>query len=109
MTLSTDDRRIQLQIERQKIQERVEQIGREERKETVNGQTDTAHEWENAEVSEDMLAMELQQLRQVDAALQRIELGAYGLCDVCGEPIAQKRLEALPVATRCIQCADSAQ
>lgn len=48
-----------------------------------------------------------QELRQIDAALQRIDLGTYGLCEVCGEPIAEKRLDALPIATRCIECADS--
>lgn len=106
MGTSTDDRRTQLQLERQALQARIDQIQRNERQETAGGQTDTAHEWENADVREDVLASAVQELRQIDAALQRIDLGTYGLCKVCEEPIAGKRLEALPFATRCIECAD---
>ncbi|MEP3245311.1 MAG: RNA polymerase-binding protein DksA [Sneathiella sp.] len=36
---------------------------------------------------------------KIDAALRRIDEGAYGYCDETGEPIALKRLEARPVAT----------
>jgi RNA polymerase-binding transcription factor DksA len=39
--------------------------------------------------------------------LQRIDLGTYGFCEVCGEPIAEKRLDVLLYDTRCIKCADS--
>ena len=42
---------------------------------------------------------------EIRAALVRIEEGSYGTCAVCGEDIGQARLEALPVATRCIRCA----
>lgn len=43
-------------------------------------------------------------LRDVVSALQRIEDGSYGSCERCGEPIAEKRLEALPFARHCIDC-----
>jgi DnaK suppressor protein len=38
----------------------------------------------------------------IDAALARIEAGTYGKCEVCGKPIDEERLEALPYATLCI-------
>ena len=38
-------------------------------------------------------------INKIDAALQRIEDGSYGYCDVTGDPISIKRLEARPVAT----------
>ena len=38
-------------------------------------------------------------INKIDAALQRIEDGAYGYCDETGDPISIKRLEARPVAT----------
>jgi len=41
-------------------------------------------------------------LAQVEAALQRIEDGIYGLCAVCREPIAEGRLEARPWTPFCI-------
>jgi len=43
-------------------------------------------------------------LESIDAALARIEDGAYGKCERCGRPIASDRLEALPWATKCIEC-----
>jgi RNA polymerase-binding protein DksA len=43
-------------------------------------------------------------LRAIDAALRRIEDGTYGICETCGQPISQERLEAIPYATQCIDC-----
>jgi RNA polymerase-binding protein DksA len=41
-------------------------------------------------------------LGEIDAALQRIETGTYGVCAVCGRPIGEERLEAVPYAKLCI-------
>ena len=38
-------------------------------------------------------------LREVDRALEKIEEGTYGICDISGEKIPKKRLEAIPYAT----------
>jgi DnaK suppressor protein len=43
-------------------------------------------------------------LKEVDAALARIEAGTYGRCGSCGGPIAEARLDALPWAPLCIEC-----
>jgi len=43
-------------------------------------------------------------LREIDAALRRIEDGTYGQCTNCGKQIAAERLEARPWATLCIDC-----
>jgi DnaK suppressor protein len=43
-------------------------------------------------------------LRWVDRALKKMELGTYGACERCGNPIAVERLEALPWAILCIDC-----
>jgi RNA polymerase-binding transcription factor DksA len=37
-------------------------------------------------------------LAQVNRALEKIEEGTYGLCDRCGRPIEESRLEAMPYA-----------
>lgn len=41
-------------------------------------------------------------LSKVDWALQKIEDGTYGLCEVCGKPIPLARLDALPYTTLCV-------
>lgn len=46
-------------------------------------------------------------LDKVDQALEAIEAGTYGICDDCGEAIPVARLDALPYATRCVECAAS--
>jgi RNA polymerase-binding transcription factor DksA len=43
-------------------------------------------------------------LAEIEHALQKYEAGTYGLCDLCGQPIGQARLEALPQASLCLSC-----
>jgi len=43
-------------------------------------------------------------LSEVEHALQKYEAGTYGLCDSCGQPIEQARLEAIPQASLCMKC-----
>ena len=42
-------------------------------------------------------------LTEVQDALKRIEAGTYGRCVVCGKFIPEKRLEAIPWASRCVE------
>src|SRR3954470_1481811 len=44
-------------------------------------------------------------LDEVEHALEKFDAGTFGLCEGCGEPIAEARLEAKPAATHCINCA----
>ena len=44
-------------------------------------------------------------LKQISAALQRIDDGEYGTCQSCDEPINPKRLNADPTALYCVTCA----
>lgn len=48
---------------------------------------------------------ERHQLRQVEEALARLDAGTYGRCASCGAAIASERLEAIPWAAHCIDCA----
>lgn len=50
-------------------------------------------------------ARRAQEIRRIDAALQRVEDGEYGFCVACGEDIEPKRLEIDPAAPRCAACA----
>ena len=48
-------------------------------------------------------------LREIDAALKRIDDGEYGLCQACEEPINPKRLDVDPTARLCIECASASE
>ena len=43
-------------------------------------------------------------LTAINEALERIEDGTYGICAICGKPIGEERLAAIPWATHCIDC-----
>lgn len=50
------------------------------------------------------LDRELQEMRDIDAAVARMDTGEYGVCLDCGEPIQLARLSAYPTARRCLIC-----
>jgi DnaK suppressor protein len=41
-------------------------------------------------------------LEEIEGALRRIDDGSYGMCALCGRPIDEERLEAVPYATLCL-------
>jgi DnaK suppressor protein len=43
-------------------------------------------------------------LREVERALQKMDDGSYGICDICQSPIDPARMEALPEAILCMNC-----
>ncbi|MEU9033465.1 TraR/DksA C4-type zinc finger protein [Streptomyces sp. NPDC048352] len=54
-----------------------------------------------------LMAQEHEHLEELDRALERLERGAYGQCDLCGQAIPPERLEVRPAATTCVRCAGS--
>ena len=48
-------------------------------------------------------------LREINETLEKIEKGAYGVCDKCKVPIDEKRLKVVPVAKFCFDCAKKAR
>jgi RNA polymerase-binding transcription factor len=46
-------------------------------------------------------------LARTERALSKLDEGTYGVCDVCGEPIAHARLHAMPDSVMCVACAAS--
>lgn len=46
-------------------------------------------------------SLDRETLKEIDQALTRMEEGTYGICTVCGQPIPEERLEALPYALTC--------
>ena len=43
-------------------------------------------------------------LRDVNKSLERIKKGTYGICKYCGKPIEEKRLQARPTSSACVEC-----
>ncbi|OYV01160.1 MAG: molecular chaperone DnaK [Burkholderiales bacterium PBB5] len=62
-------------------------------------QHDAERELDLARTDRDAVA-----LADVEAALQRLAQGSYGLCGDCGDPIAAARLALAPTARRCVAC-----
>ena len=65
-----------------------------------------AGERENEEVLNALESEAKIEIQHLSNAITRIENGSYGICQTCGEEIAQQRLQVQPAATNCIQCAD---
>jgi len=98
---------------RARLQERLELLNRRVQKVEKNLQSGHSPDWqeratetENDEVLQRLDESGLQEITQIRAALGRIDAGRYGVCGVCGEEIAAKRLAALPYTGVCIDCAE---
>jgi len=55
-------------------------------------------------VSLELKRRDYQTLKQVNAALDRLATGTFGVCTACGEDISPRRLAAIPWAHRCLAC-----
>jgi len=84
---------------------RVEEIEDDLRTPRSASWEDRATEIEGDEVLDALEGSAVGEIADIRAALRRIDEGTYGVCARCGEKIAEKRLEALPYATECIDCA----
>ena len=52
---------------------------------------------------------ETRELREIEVALERMQKDEYGICMICGEPIALERLQANPAAVCCIACQEKSE
>ena len=68
-----------------------------------------AQETENDEVLQRLEQSATALITEYQHAIDRIDQGRYGGCEDCGLPIEAERLEALPQATRCAECAGAAK
>ncbi len=103
--------RTQLESERERLLEELRQLEADIRpsEERREGSPFGKREEEATESFEleKRLALEKQlkdHLAEVEHALHKFEERTYGLCDICGRPIAPDRLEALPHASLCLDC-----
>lgn len=109
---------LEKRLKEQKIKAETELASFAQKDERMKGDYDTRFPDFGTPQSPDEAAMEVStyastlpveyalELRLVDInrALDKIEKGEYGLCEKCGRPIDQKRLEAMPEARTCVDC-----
>lgn len=57
-----------------------------------------------ADLDQADMSRDLDELRSLDAARERIKVGHYGVCAACGGDIGFERLRATPGAVRCVEC-----
>jgi DnaK suppressor protein len=67
--------------------------------------TEQAAQMESAEVTADLEHAAILEAERIKVAVSRIDAGSYGECENRGGKINPKRLQALPYATDCIECA----
>jgi len=113
MSIDTDRFRGDLEQHRDRLQKMIahhdiggssltEETGELMSSSADNHLADTASETYERELDEGLEEDAQDQLREVEAALQRLEAGEYGTCAVCGKTIPVERLEAVPWTTLCI-------
>ena len=91
--------------QRDELQGRIAGLQKQEREETQDDTTDTAHRWENAELRGDEMDEAINELKDIEHALQRLDQGTYGVCVRCGKPIGDERIDVLPDTVLCAACA----
>jgi len=103
--LDVEEVRKKLTARLEALTAKVEEIEEDLREPADPDFAEQATEAETDEVLEGLESSALLEIRQIEAALDRIDKGVYGECATCGEPIGEKRLEAIPHAAQCIACA----
>ena len=84
----------------------AEAYSRERDAEATQDPADMAANAYTKELLMSMSTNDRQLLESIDGALSRIDNGEYGKCVHCGQPIQEKRLEAVPWARHCLTCQD---
>ncbi len=102
----TDAIRTRLTASKAELQKRVSTIHEHARDPLEQDSAEQAAQLGNVAVVSALEAEAVQQIAEIDAALQRLEIGTYGICVGCGEPIGEGRLRVRPAATQCRDCAE---
>lgn len=102
---SIDRRKAQLEARLTDLKGRLQGIEAELDSHQAQDWEELATEREGDEVLEGMGVNGQQEMRQIEAALNRIAEGEYGFCTKCGSEIGDERLDLLPHTPFCRTCA----
>lgn len=90
------------------VREELEHAGDQQRIELLNREPGDSGDESLANALADfnvtMLDRQVHEIRDIEAAFQRIKRDEYGVCSDCGDDIEFTRLQAYPTAKRCITC-----
>ncbi|MCC2617138.1 TraR/DksA C4-type zinc finger protein [Aestuariibacter halophilus] len=95
-----------LESQRQILQTRLQGIKEDFAQGQRNNSSDGAMRSENDEVLKQLEYEAQEEIRAINQALQRIERGEFGICEDCGKDISPARLNIVPTAQQCRDCAD---
>ena len=101
---TTADRRAQLTAERERVTGQLQELG-VDRSSYDDGFADSGQVTAERGEVEALVGTLRDTLVEIDEALSKLESGAYGQCESCGGRISEARLEAMPAARLCIECA----
>lgn len=90
-----------------RVREELAASDRQHYRDIAGTVTDTADESLAAalvDVDTAIIDRHIVELRDIDAARERIRNGSYGICIDCGDTVAYERLAAYPTAKRCLHC-----
>ena len=76
---------------------------------TIDEEEDKQFERLEDEVLSALADTDRDEILRIEAALEKIEEGSYGICENCGTTIPEARLEVMPDAVLCVTCASAAE
>jgi RNA polymerase-binding transcription factor DksA len=103
--ISHNQRRAQLQARYAELERRIVAVDADLNAEHSSDLEELAVEHEDDEVLEGVGNSAQREVRQIEAALERLDSGEYGVCTNCGDPIQEERLNILPYTAFCRDCA----
>ena len=102
---TVEERKAELEARLGELTHRVDAIEDALERPVSEEPEEQAIEMEDDEVRGDLGEAAVREIRMIDAALDRIANGSYGVCSNCGATISGQRLDTLPATPFCCECA----
>jgi DnaK suppressor protein len=93
----------------EQVQQKIRAFRDADTAETTRPAVDLSDDPAQEDIDFALVQMQAQTLNHIITALARLEAGEYGICRDCDEEIPEARLRALPFASRCRDCQESAE
>jgi DnaK suppressor protein len=108
-TAASEQRRTALLDQQRSLRREIDDLGADRDADEVAfdadaGFADRSHSTEERERVMTMARSLRANLREVERAIRKLDNGSYGLCERCGNPIGDERLDAIPWTPLCIDC-----